>query len=236
MRDSLGPSEGPPTRRAARVAPVNAAPTPSIPPTAATAYAEAFVPSSEHDAAARAAAQGLGIGAISPGTSALLTFLASTIEARTAVEVGTGAGVASLALLTGMPEGILTSIDAEPEHQSAARRVLTDAGIPARRARLIAGAALQVLPKLSDGAYDLVFIDGDPLEAVEYVEEALRLLRPGGLLAIYHALSGGRVSDAGNEDDDTVIMREALAAVADSEQLSPVLLPVGDGVLVARRS
>ncbi len=53
---------------------------------------------------------------------------------------------------------------------------------------------------------------------------------------IYHALSGGRVADTGNEDDDTVIMREALAAVADAEDLSPVLLPVGDGVLVARRA
>ena len=156
--------------------------------------------------------------------------------ASTVVEVGTGAGVASLALLAGMADGTLTSIDTEPEHQAAARRILTDAGIPARRARLIAGAALQVLPKLSDGADDLVFVDADPLEAVEYVEEALRLLRPGGLLVIYHALSGGRVADASNEDDDTVIMREALAAVADSDDLSPVLLPVGDGLLVGRRA
>ncbi|QIK73942.1 methyltransferase domain-containing protein [Propioniciclava coleopterorum] len=176
------------------------------------------------------------MGAVSPGTAALLTFLARTIDARTAVEIGTGAGVSSLALLDGMPDGTLTSIDTEPEHQSAARRVLTDAGIPARRARLIAGAALQVLPKLSDAAYDLVLVDADPLEAVEYVEQSLRLLRPGGLLVISHALSAGRVADAGNEDDDTVIMRETLAAVADSSDLSPVLLPVGDGVLVARRA
>ena len=212
------------------------APTPRLPATAATAYAEAFVPESDHAAAARAAAQGLGIAAVSPGTASLLTFLAGTVDARAAVEIGTGAGVASLALLAGMPEGILTSIDTEPEHQAAARRVLTDAGIPARRARLIAGAALQVLPKLSDAAYDIVLVDADPLEAVEYVEESMRLLRPGGLLVICHALAGGRVADAGNEDDDTVIMREALAAVADAEALTPVLLPVGDGALVARRA
>ena len=215
---------------------VNAAPTPSIPHTAASAYAEAFVPESADAAAARAAAQSLGIGAVSPGTSTLLTFLTRSLDARTVVEVGTGAGVASLALLLGMAEGTLTSIDTEPEHQATARRILVEAGIPSRRARLIAGPALQVLPKLSDGAYDLVFVDADPLEAVDYVEEALRLLRSGGLLVIYHALSGGRVADTGNEDDDTVIMREALAAVADAEDLSPVLLPVGDGVLVARRA
>ena len=114
--------------------------------------------------------------------------------------------------------------------------VFTAAGIPPRRVRLIAGSALQVLPKLSDRAYDLVLVDADPLEYVEYVEEALRLLRPGGLLLLHHALAGGRVADAANEDDETVIIREALTAVSDSEELSPVLLPVGDGLLVARRS
>lgn len=215
---------------------MNAAANPSLAPTVASAYAEAFVPESEHSAAARTAAQELGISAVSPGTAALLTFLAGMIGARAAVEVGTGAGVASLALLTGMREGVLTSIDTEPEHQAAARRVLLDAGITARQARLIVGPGLQVLPKLSDAVYDLVLIDADPLETVEYIEEALRLLRSGGLLVIDHALSGGRVAEADNEDDDTVIMREALAAVADAEELSGVLLPVGDGVLVARKA
>ena len=174
---------------------------------------------------------------MSQGTSALLSLLASLIGARAAVEIGTGTGVSGLALLEGMaPDGILTSIDTESDHQADARKVFADAKIPSRRARLIAGAALQVLPKLSDGAYDLVLIDGDPLEYVEYVEEALRLLRPCGLLVLHHALADGRVADAANEDDDTVIIREALAAVADSEDLSAIVLPVGDGVLVARRA
>ncbi len=119
----------------ASVALVNAAPTPSIPHTAASAYAEAFVPESADAAAARAAAQSLGIGAVSPGTSTLLTFLTRSLDARTVVEVGTGAGVASLALLLGMAEGTLTSIDTEPEHQATARRILVEAGIPSRRAR-----------------------------------------------------------------------------------------------------
>ena len=133
-------------------------------------------------------------------------------------------------------QGILTSIDTEPEHQAAAREAFNAAGYPTRRARLIAGAALQVLPKLSDGAYDLVLVDGDPLEYVEYVEQGLRLLRPGGLLVLNHALADGRVADERNEDDEVVIIREALTAVSDSDELAPVLLPVGDGLLVARRA
>ncbi|MFT3875769.1 MAG: class I SAM-dependent methyltransferase [Propioniciclava sp.] len=204
---------------------------------ASAAYAEAFIPESDDARQARAASAELGIQPVSPGTATLLRFLAELIGARAVVEVGTGTGVSGLALLEGMvADGILTSIDIEPQHQAAARTVFAGAGIAPRRARLIAGEALQVLPKLSDGVYDLVLIDGDPLEYVEYVEAALRLLRPGGLLAIHRALADGKVADAANTDDDTVIIREALTAVADSEDLTPVLLPVGQGLLVARRA
>ncbi|MDO5535434.1 MAG: class I SAM-dependent methyltransferase [Propionibacteriaceae bacterium] len=211
--------------------------TPAAPRSSATTWAEGFTPEPDGSADARAAAERMGLSSLSPGAAAVLGFLATTIGARAAVEVGTGAGVSGLALLAGMaPDGVLTSIDTEPEHQGAARAVFTAQGIPSRRARLIAGPALQVLPKLSDDAYDLVLIDGDPLEYVEYVEQALRLLRSGGLLVLHHALAGGRVADATNEDDDVVIIREALAAVTESEELAPVLLPVGDGLLVARRA
>lgn len=204
---------------------------------ASLAYAEAFVPESDTAREARAASRGLGLQPVSPGTAGALTFVAGLIKARAVVEVGTGAGVSGLALLQGMaPDGVLTSIDNEPQHQAAARAVFTSAGVAARRARLIAGEALQVLPKLSDGAYDLVLLDADPIEYVEYVEAALRLLRPGGLLAVHRALAGGRVPDAGNTDDDTVIIREALAAVSESDELTPVLLPLGEGLLLAYRT
>lgn len=204
---------------------------------ASAAYAEAFVPESDASRRARTASAELGVAPVSRGTAAALSFLAGLTGTRTVVEVGTGAGVSGVALLEGMGnDGVLTSIDAEPQHQAAARAVFSGAGIPNRRARLIAGDALQVLPKMRDSAYDLVFIDGDPLEYVEYIEAALRLLRPGGLLAVHRALAGGKVADTANADDDTVIIREALAAVADSDELSPVLLPVGEGLLLARRA
>lgn len=202
-----------------------------------TGFAEAFAPEADHAADARAAARTLGLTAVTPGTSGLITLLTRSIGASTAVEIGTGSGVASLALLAGLSaDGVLTSIDLEPEHQAAARAVLNNAGIATRRARLIAGPALTVLPKLSDGAYDVVLVDGDPLEYVEYVEQASRLLRPGGLLLVYHAFADGTVADDACEDDETLIIREALSAAQEMEEFSPVLVPVGDGLLAALRS
>ena len=204
---------------------------------ATLAFAEAFVAESEGAEAARARAGDLGVECISTGVAATLTMLARVVNARTVAEIGTGTGVSGLALLAGMAaDGVLTSIDAEAEHQLAAREVLTAQGIPSRRVRLIAGQALSVLPKLTDGAYDIVYIDGDPLEYVEYVAQAGGLLRPGGLLILHHALWQGLVADERNDDDEPLIIREALEAVLADESLTPALLPIGDGLLVAVRS
>lgn len=212
------------------------APAQDSPRQASWEFAETFTPLDEHAHAARRASTELGVEPVSTGGAALLTLLARLVHAKAAVEVGTGAGVSGLALLEGLSsDGILTSIDTEPEHQQAARTVFSGAGFAPRRARLIAGGALNVLPKLSDGAYDLVFVDGDPLETVEYVAQAGRLLRPAGVLVVNHALVGGRIADRANEDDDVVIMREVLEAVQTMPEFAPLLLPVGDGLLVASR-
>lgn len=199
-------------------------------------FAEAFVTETEGGQHARRRATELGVESISSGVASVLTLLARTVWARTAVEVGTGTGVSASALLAGMAsDGVLTSIDAEADNQITAREVLTVQGIPPRRVRLIAGQALVVLPKLTDGAYDLVFIDGDPLEYPEYVAQAERLLRPGGILVMHHALWRGLVADERNSDDEPLIIREALDAVLANEAFTPALLPLGDGLLVAVR-
>lgn len=203
---------------------------------ASLAFAEAFTPEPAPAHTAREKAAELGVPAISTGTAAVLTFLAATIKAQGVVEIGTGTGVSALALLNGMSsDGVLTSIDSEADLQLEARNVLNAAGIPTRRARLIAGEALTVLPKLTDGAYDLVFANGDPLEYVEYVAQAVSLLRPGGILVLHHALWQGKVADALNEEDEPIIIREALDAVAALEDFSSALLPIGDGLVVAVR-
>ena len=90
---------------------------------------------------------------------------------------------------------MLTSVDVEPENQRLAREAYAEAGFPTSRARLITGRALDVLPRLTDGAYDLVFCDALKQEYPDYLPEALRLLRPGGVVAFDNALVGDRVAD-----------------------------------------
>jgi len=204
------------------------------PKPAAWAHTEDYVPESPAGAAARAAAADLGLVPPSRGAAQTLTFLARVLGAKAVVEIGTGAGVASLALLHGMAaDGILTTIDAEAEYQNVARRIIASTGIRPQRLRTIAGHAMVVLPKLSDGAYDLVLIAGEPLEAHEYLEQAIRLLRHGGVLVLHHAMLGGTVADPMNESDETLITREVIESIAEIEDLTPVFLPVGDGLLAA---
>ena len=187
--------------------------------------------------AARYDAISAGEAPISNGTASVLTLLARILGARAVVEVGTGNGTSGLALFDGMSsEGILTSIDPDAELQHRARTAFTGAGVRSSRFRLITGVPLDVLPKLRDGAYDLMFINGDKLEYVEYVSEAMRLLRPGGVLVVNDALWNNHVADDSNEDDETVIIREALEAVASAEGFVPALLPVGNGLLVAAKA
>jgi predicted O-methyltransferase YrrM len=204
------------------------------PKPASWVFAEDFVAETEQAAQARERAAQLGVSPISRGSASALTLLARVVQARAVVEVGTGSGVSGLALFAGMqPDGVLTSVDIEPEHQQAAREAFLGVGIPTQRFRLIAGPALSVLPRLSDRGYDMVFIDADKTEYAEYVEEGLRLLRYGGVLALDNALWHDRTADESHIDAETEAVRKALSTVSDNEDLVSSLLPVGDGLLVA---
>jgi predicted O-methyltransferase YrrM len=205
-------------------------------PTDPLGWAEGWLPEDDALRAARARAAELGVQTIDPLTGSALRFLAAVTNARAVAEVGTGTGVSGLWLLRGMTgEGILTSIDAEAEHQRLAREVFVEAGIPAARARLIAGRALEVLPRLADGAYDLVHADADPADVPDLLPEMVRTVRVGGVVVISHAMNGGRVADPAARDAATLALREAGRAVREREDLLPVLLPVGDGVIAATR-
>lgn len=206
----------------------------TAPRPASWAYAEDFGAESDAAFTAREAAVEFGISPLSRGAANTLTVLARVVQAKAVAEIGTGSGVSGLALFAGMePDGVLTSVDIEAEHQQAAREAFRSVGIPPRRIRLIAGSALNVLPKLSDGAYDLVLVDGDKLEYAEYVEQGLRLLRHGGVLVVDNALWHDRTADETNTDEQTESIRSALATIGDNEDLVSALLPVGDGLLVA---
>ncbi|AZN29652.1 O-methyltransferase [Flaviflexus salsibiostraticola] len=197
------------------------------------AYSEEQTAEDQMMVLARAAAEDLGVSAVSPATGALLRLLVSISHSRTAVEVGTGAGVSGLYLLLGNPDLTLTTIDVEAEAQRSAREVFSRAGIRASRTRLIKGRSADILPRLADRSYDLVLVDGDPEEAPGDAEEALRILRPGGLLVIARALLDGRVADPARREPETVAIRGLVRDVLDRSPLSS-LLPVGSGLLLAQ--
>jgi len=159
---------------------------------------------------------------VRPEVGAALRFIACAVGARTAVEIGTGCGSSGIWLLRGMrPGGVLTSVDTEPEYQRMARQAFTQAGFAANQSRLILGRALDVLPRLSDGVYDLVFCDADPRDYPDYLTAAVRLLRPGGVVALNDILGA----------DSEV--SELTSMVRGDERLVPMLLPLGDGLLTA---
>jgi predicted O-methyltransferase YrrM len=197
-------------------------------------YAESFHPEDEVMTTARARAAELGCVPIGPGGGAALRLLATMISARAVVEVGTGAGVSGLWILRGMrADGVLTTVDVEAEHQRAAREAFTDADIATPRYRMINGSAAEVLPRLTDGGYDLVFVDADKSSYAVYYEQALRLLRSGGVVAFDNALWHDRVAENTARDPDTVMIRELGKAVRDDARLVSAMLPVSDGLLVA---
>lgn len=171
---------------------------------------------------------------VGTGAGMTLRFLAAALHARKVVEIGTGTGVSGLWLLRGMsPDGVLTTIDIEGEHQRLAKEAFSEEGIPHTRLRLIPGRALEVLPRLKDGDYDLVVCDGDKREYADYLEHGLRLLRTGGVVVFDNALWHDRVADPAQRDPETVAIRELGRAVREDERLVPMLLPVGDGLLAA---
>jgi predicted O-methyltransferase YrrM len=195
------------------------------------AYTAGYLPEDEPLLAARASAADLGgTEPVLPAVGAALRFLACAVGAKTAVEIGTGCGSSGIWLLRGMrPGSTLTSVDTEPEYHRMAKKAFAQAGFAPNQCRLILGRALDVLPRLSDGTYDMVFCDADPRDYPDYLSAALRLLRAGGIVAFNNALLAGTSPDAGDDD----LAFDLASQVRDDERLVPVLVPLGDGLLAA---
>jgi predicted O-methyltransferase YrrM len=171
---------------------------------------------------------------VRPEVGAALSFVACAVGARTAVEIGTGCGSSGIWLLRGMrPGGVLTSVDTEPEYQRMARLAFTQAGFAPNQSRLILGRATDVLPRLSDGVYDMVFCDADARDYPDYLAAALRLLRPGGVVAFNDVLGADVLSAISGPGADTDAAPELTSMVRGDERLVPMLLPLGDGLLAA---
>jgi predicted O-methyltransferase YrrM len=197
-------------------------------------FAEAYASEDIVLQTARSLALELGLESVSPAAGSVLRLLAAAGNAKAVVEIGTGTGVSGVWLLRGMrADGVLTTIDVESEHQRIARRIFVEADFVPSRTRIITGRALDVLPRLADGVYDMVFVDADATEFGACADAALRLLRPGGVLAVNGAMARGRISDPAARDVDTLTIRETVRAVRESEEWIPAVIPTGAGLLTA---
>ena len=187
--------------------------------------------------AARTHSHEFGLVPVSQTTASTLTLLARLLTPVAAVEVGTGVGTSTLALLRGMPTaGILTSIDTNSTAQGAARDLVEMAGIRPGRLRLMNGRAEEVLKKLAPSAYDMVFIDSEPSTLERMIQPSLRLLDTHGLLVIHQTLLKGSVADPVDRSPRTQAARGLLNRVAEREDLQRVLLPIGEGLLLLQKS
>jgi len=200
------------------------------------AFSNNFVPETEFIQRARHRGQDIGTYDITPAVGSLLRYLTHLIGATSIVEIGTGAGVSGLWILQAMsPKGLLTSIDDEVENAKLAKQAFEEAGVNASRFRLITGNSREIVGKLADSLYD-IFIMRRSSDLLESVENAHRSLRPGGILVIDRALLSGKVADPTQRDPESIAYREVMKVIKESSDLwLPMLLPVGDGVLVATK-
>jgi predicted O-methyltransferase YrrM len=186
--------------------------------------------------AARTHSHEFGLAPVSQTTASTLTLLARLLTPVAAVEVGTGVGTSTLALLRGMPTaGILTSIDTNSTAQGAARDLVDMAGIRPGRLRLMNGRAEEVLKKLAPTAYDMVFIDSEPANLERMIQPSLRLLDTHGLLVIHQTLLKGAVADPVDRTERTQAARSLLNRISRQESLEKVLLPIGEGLLLLQK-
>ncbi len=171
---------------------------------------------------------------IGPEQGALLAMLVRLIGARRCLEIGTFTGYSSTVVALALPQdGAMVCCDVSVEWTDVARRYWADAGV-ADKIDLRIGPAIETLETLEQGSFDFAFIDADKPSYDAYYECALKLVRPGGLIAIDNVLWSGRVADGDDQSDETRAIRALNEKVAADERVEVALVPIGDGVTLAR--
>ena len=200
-----------------------------------SAFAESFIHEDYFMQLARKNGEEVGAAEPTAAVGNFLKFLTQLTGAKSVVEIGTSSGVSGLWVLQGLPsDGVLTTIDAEREHSKIARSVFEEAGIPSTKYRIITGNLIDVIGKLADNSYEVV-ITRDGMDLFEVVQESYRLLRPGGLLVIDHALSGGKVADSTQRDPESISRRDAIKVIKEDARWSSSVIPIGAGILLANK-
>ena len=176
---------------------------------------------------------------VSPEQGQLMALLVELIQARNILEVGTFTGYSALAMALAMQgEGNIVCCDVSDEWTSIARRYWREAGVDHQIGLYLApaGETLQSLvDKGQSGRFDLAFIDADKENYLQYFEYCLQLLRPGGLIMVDNTLWGGSVIDSGNQTASTRAIRKFNEHVFNDERVSVSLVPMGDGLTLARK-
>jgi predicted O-methyltransferase YrrM len=176
---------------------------------------------------------------IAPEQGAFLALLVELIGARRCLEIGTFTGYSSLAVALAMPpDGTIVCCDVSDEWTAVARRYWAEAGV-ADRVDLRLAPALETLDDLlangEANTFDFAFIDARKTEYPDYHERVIQLLRPGGLAAYDNVLWSGRVADESVKDDDTLGLRRLNDRLAADERVTVAMLPLADGVTLARK-
>jgi predicted O-methyltransferase YrrM len=175
---------------------------------------------------------------IAPEQGQFMQMLVRLTGARRAIEVGVFTGYSSLAVMLAMPpDGRLLALDVNEEYTSVARRHWQAAGVADRIELVIAPAQETLDARIAQGEagrYDFAFIDADKTSYRAYYERLLKLLRPGGLIVVDNTLWGGEVANPGNREADTVALREFNDALHQDSRIDLALLPIADGVTLAR--
>ena len=176
---------------------------------------------------------------ISPEQGQFMQLLLKLIGARRVVEVGVFTGYSSLAMALALPgDGRILACDISDEYTAIARRHWAEAGVTHKLELVIAPALATLEARLAAGeagSYDFAFIDADKRGYPDYYERLLELLRPGGLIAVDNTLWSGAVADPADRSPDTVALREFNARLHADERVDLSLVPIGDGLTLARR-
>lgn len=181
----------------------------------------------------------MGVMQISPLQGAFMALLVKAIGATRILEVGTFTGYSSLVMAEAIgPDGLVVTCDVSDEYTAVARRYWANAGLDGR-VSLRLGSAVDTLQEMIEdggsGSFDLAFIDANKDQYATYLEQALQLVRVGGLILLDNMFMDGRVADPDNEEEGVVAVRGLYHALRDDERVDFTVVPIADGLGIVRK-